>query len=71
MNRQYVHLSPDRRPAVNVGSRHTPHPVIILVRAQTAHTSGIQFYRPEDGLYLSEPIPPQFLDIPTTNGSRK
>ena len=71
MHRQYVHLSPDRRTAVNVGSRHTPHPVVIIVRARAAHRAGISFYRPDPGLYLSEPIPPQFLDIPTTDRSRE
>jgi len=57
--------------AVDVGSRHTPHRVVIIVRTRAAHRAGINFYRPDPGLYLSEPIPPQFLDIPTTDRSRE
>ena len=61
MGRQYVHLSPDRETALRVGSRHTPHPVLIIVRAAKAHEAGIAFYHPEEGVYLAEPIPPAYL----------
>jgi putative RNA 2'-phosphotransferase len=64
MERQYVHLSLDRETAVKVGSRHTAHPVIVTVRAAEAHDAGIDFYHPEEAVYLAKRIPPQFLDLP-------
>jgi putative RNA 2'-phosphotransferase len=64
MDRQFVHLSPDRETAIRVGSRHTPRPVVVTVRAREADRAGISFYRPEEGVYLSGPIPPDFLDLP-------
>ncbi|MEA3374724.1 MAG: RNA 2'-phosphotransferase [Chloroflexota bacterium] len=64
MDRQYVHLSPDRETAVTVGSRHAPRPVVITVRAGEAHDAGIAFYHPEQTIYLSEPVPPRFLELP-------
>lgn len=64
MGRQYVHLSPDRETAVDVGARHAARPVVISVRAQEADGAGITFYHPEEGVYLSQPIPPTFLELP-------
>ncbi|HHS96904.1 MAG TPA: RNA 2'-phosphotransferase [Chloroflexi bacterium] len=64
MGRQYVHLSPDPETAVQVGKRHAPHPVVLTVRAAEAHTAGVQFYRAEESVYLSQPIPPDFLEFP-------
>jgi len=64
MERQYVHLSPDRETAVKVGSRHSAHPVIVTVYAAEAHDAGIEFYHPEGTIYLARRIPPRFLELP-------
>jgi putative RNA 2'-phosphotransferase len=64
MERQYVHLSPDRETAIKVGSRHTAHPVVIAVRAAEAHEAGIEFYHPEEAVYLVKRVPPEFLEHP-------
>lgn len=61
MERQYVHLSPDRETATRVGGRHAQSPVVITVRAAEAQAAGIAFYHPEDAVYLAKRIPPQFL----------
>lgn len=63
MERQYVHLSPDRETAVKTGSRHTPHPVVVTVRATEAHEAGIEFYHPEGAVYLARRVPPRFLEL--------
>lgn len=65
MGRQYVHLSPDRKTAVQVGTRHASHPVVLTVHAREAHAAGVAFYHPEQGVYLAEPIPPSFLETDT------
>lgn len=64
MRRQYVHLSPDRQTAVQVGSRHAPRPIVITVRAAAAHAAGIEFYRPEETVYLVRCLPSRFLRFP-------
>ena len=63
MERQYVHLSPDRETALRVGARHAPHAVAITVRAAEAHAAGIAFYHPEDAIYLTKHIPSEFLQF--------
>jgi putative RNA 2'-phosphotransferase len=63
MERQYVHLSPDRDTAVRVGARHAHRPVVLTVRAAEAHAAGIQFYQADAAVYLTRRVPPQFLDM--------
>lgn len=63
MGRQYVHLSPDRETAVRVGHRHAKRPAVITIRADEAHRGGIEFYHPEETVYLAKRIPPAFLSF--------
>lgn len=62
MNRQYVHLSTEVEQARQVGRRHHSQPVILTVKAQQAWEGGVKFHRPEDRLYLSDTIPPEFIE---------
>ncbi|MBC7228025.1 MAG: RNA 2'-phosphotransferase [Thermoflexales bacterium] len=64
MRRQYVHLSADRETAMRVGARHTPHPVILTVRAAEAAEAGILFHQADESIYLAKAIPPEFLEFP-------
>lgn len=61
MRRQYVHLSADRETAEIVGRRHHAKPSILVVDAPRAHAAGVTFYREENGIWLSEPVPADFL----------
>ncbi|MBL7062818.1 MAG: RNA 2'-phosphotransferase [Anaerolineae bacterium] len=62
MERQYIHLSPDRETVIRVGARHTDHPVVLTVRAAEAHAEGVEFYRADEAVYLAKQIPREFLD---------
>ena len=61
-NREYVHLSPDAATASKVGSRHGP-PVIIRIRAGEMHGQGAEFYRSENGVWLTEFVPISYGSI--------
>ena len=61
MRRQYVHLSADTATATIVGKRRTATPIILTIHALQAHTAGVQFYRENNGIWLAEPIAPQFI----------
>jgi putative RNA 2'-phosphotransferase len=63
MKRQYVHLSPDKATAKQVGMRRDQQPAIVVVAAHDAHHAGIQFYPRGKGIWLSDPIPPQYLSV--------
>ncbi len=58
--RQYVHLSPDRETAINVGSRHGK-PVVYVVLARMMRQAGFLFYRSENNVWLTDRIPPEYL----------
>ncbi len=62
MERQYVHLTPDPETARRVALRHSADPVILKVHAHAAHTEGQAFYRPTGEIYLTEHVPPAFIE---------
>lgn len=59
--RQYVHLSPDTETAVAVGARHGK-PVVLTVRARDLHAAGHEFFLSENGVWLTDKVPPGFLE---------
>ena len=58
--RLYVHLSKDLETAKLVGLRHGT-PVVFTVQSGEMHRHGIRFYRAENGVWLTERVPSQFL----------
>lgn len=64
MARHHVHLSPDAETARNVGMRHG-RPVILAVAAATMHQAGLTFYCSDNGVWLVDEVPPQYLQVLT------
>ncbi len=62
MNRHHVHLSKDLETAFRVGSRHGK-PVILHIRALEMHNAGHQFYCSENGVWLVDAVPTEFLEV--------
>lgn len=60
MNRQHVHLSATAETAANVGSRHGK-PAILLVDAKSMHANGFGFFLSENGVWLTDHVPNQYL----------
>lgn len=63
-SRQYVHLSVDIPSAIKVGSRHGK-PVALEIRAGEMHKQGNSFFLSENGIWLTEQIPPEFITFPS------
>ena len=64
-SRQQVHLSADESTALRVGQRHgRPH--IFKIDAVAMHASGFKFYRADNGVWLTDAVPPEFLTSATT-----
>ncbi|QOZ45371.1 RNA 2'-phosphotransferase [Bradyrhizobium sp. CCBAU 53340] len=58
--RQQVHLSSDEATAERVGQRHgKPH--IFKVDADGMHAKGFKFFRADNGVWLTDHVPPEFL----------
>lgn len=62
MNRQHVHLSPDRQTAMAVGGRRGK-PVVLVINAKKMHEKGIPFYISDNGVWLVDSVAPEFIDF--------
>lgn len=60
MSRHHVHLSTDIATAKAVGKRHGK-PVVFAVDAQAMHRDGYEFYCSDNGVWLVDRIPPDYL----------
>lgn len=63
--RHHVHLSTDRETAKQVGGRYG-QPVVLGVNAGEMHLRGFVFFRSENGVWLTDHVPPQYLDFEVT-----
>lgn len=61
MERQHVHLSGDRETAHKVGSRRG-RPVILPVRSGQMHRDGYVFYLSDNGVWLTDHVPTDYID---------
>jgi putative RNA 2'-phosphotransferase len=61
-SRHHVHLSLDRDTAHRVGQRHG-RPAVLVVEAGRMHRDGHRFYRSENGVWLTEAAPPEYLQF--------
>ncbi|MEU5870598.1 RNA 2'-phosphotransferase [Glycomyces sp. NPDC047369] len=63
MARHDVHLSPDYATAVRVGSRRG-RPVVLVVDAAGMAAQGHVFFRSDNGVWLTESVPPWAIAFP-------
>ncbi len=61
-SRRHVHLSADTDTATHVGSRHGT-PVVLVVHAAEMVAAGHAFYRSENGIWLTDAVPADFIDF--------
>jgi putative RNA 2'-phosphotransferase len=58
--RQYVHLSDNILTAARVGARRG-RAIILQVAAGEMHAAGFRFFRSENGVWLTEHVPSQYI----------
>jgi putative RNA 2'-phosphotransferase len=61
-SRQQVHLSADEATAQRVGQRHG-QPAILKVDALRMHRQGFAFFLSDNGVWLIDQVPPEFLIV--------
>ena len=62
--RHHVHLSPDTETATMVGDRRGKA-IILKINAATMTKEGLLFYKSANGVWLTDNVPPQFIQFPT------
>ena len=68
--RQHVHLSLDAVTAAKVGARHGT-PMVLIVRTGEMAAAGHIFYVSANGVWLTERVPPAFIDVHATDDLAK
>lgn len=63
MQRHHVHLSHETIRTLEVGGRHGK-PLLLTIRAGEMHRAGKVFFRSDNGVWLVDHVPPQFIDFP-------
>ena len=63
--RHHVHLSVDTGTASAVGSRRGDA-ILLSIHAAEMHEQGHVFYCSANGVWLTEQVPPQYIDFPQT-----
>ena len=61
MSRHHVHLSSDKETAHKVGQRHGK-PVVLSIRSMTMYEGGYLFYVSDNGVWLTDHVPPKFIE---------
>jgi putative RNA 2'-phosphotransferase len=61
MKRMWVHLSPTKDIATQVGKRRTNNPVILVVNCTEARKASFKFYKASEQVYLCKFIPAEFI----------
>ena len=62
MSRHHVHLSPDVMTAKKVGTRYG-RAVVLVVNAMAMHENGYIFYCSDNGVWLVDRVPAEYLKI--------
>jgi len=70
MSRQHVHLSADIETATKVGARHGK-PVILKVKSEEMNQAGQPFYQADNGVWLTDKVAPEFLELNNEKESEK
>lgn len=60
MSRHHVHLSVDKATAIQVGSRHG-EPTVFVVRTGEMFRDGFEFFKSENGVWLTNFVLPKYL----------
>jgi putative RNA 2'-phosphotransferase len=63
--RHHVHLSVDVPTAQSVGQRRG-QPVLLKIDAGRMHKDGIAFFVSTNGVWLTEHVPPEYIEFPVT-----
>jgi putative RNA 2'-phosphotransferase len=67
--RQQVHLSTDAATALRVGQRHGK-PIVLQIDAHVMHAHGFKFYFADNGVWLTDSVPREFLAFSTESEKR-
>lgn len=60
--RNFVHLSETIDMAIQVGARHG-NPIVLSIDTEAMISAGYKFYKAQNGVWLTDDIPPQYFKV--------
>lgn len=63
MKRRWVHLSPTKEIAIEVGRRRALKPVVFEVNAKDARRNGLRFFKATERVFVCREVPPQYIRL--------
>jgi len=63
MKRKWVHLSPTKEIAIEVGKRRALNPVVLEINANEARKNGLKFFKATECVFLCKGVPSKYLRI--------
>ena len=63
MSRHHVHLAASTKGTAEVGARHGL-PVLLTIKADAMAVAGHVFYRSDNGVWLTDAVPAEFIEFP-------
>ena len=66
LSRRHVHLSANPETARRSGQRHG-NPVVLVVQAIRMYADGFLFYQAENGVWLTDQVPAEYVVAPTSS----
>jgi len=61
MKRRWVHLSPTKEIACEVGKRRTNSPVVLMIDVTEARSHGLRFFKATDKVYVCKHVPAKYI----------
>jgi len=66
MKRRWVHLSPTKEIACEVGKRRTDSPVVLIIDVTEARSHGLRFFKAGDKVYVCKHVPAKYIKTLST-----
>ncbi len=63
MKRRWVHLSPTKEIAIEVGRRRTSTPVVLEINTRDARKRGMRFFQATDRVFVCRKVPPEYIKL--------
>jgi putative RNA 2'-phosphotransferase len=61
MKRRWVHLSPTKEIAYEVGKRRTDSLVLLIINVTEARNQGLRFFRVTDKVHVCKHVPAKYI----------
>lgn len=63
MKRKWVHLSPTKEIALEVGRRRASKPVVLEVNVKDARRNGLRFFKATERVFVCREVPQEYIKL--------